>query len=203
MSGRGPWVPVAASADLAPGHVYQTMLAGQGLALWRGDDGAVNVWEDRCPHRGVRFSAGDVVGGELRCVYHAWRFAAGSGACTFIPAQPNAKVPRAIHATPWPVAEVAGLVWTALAAQGAPPADLAGEVLRALPVNRPAAAVAQEAAALMAAHPALRLFVQPLAADRAVIRGLAAGVDIMAADLLLEAARRRLEDAALMEAAAC
>jgi nitrite reductase/ring-hydroxylating ferredoxin subunit len=133
------WYPVAASDDLPQGHVYQTMLGGNPLAIWRASDGTVNIWEDRCPHRGVRFSIGIVQDDELRCQYHAWRFASGSGACTHIPAQPTAKPAAAIRATVWPVVERDGLVWTGVAPVGDPLSLGDGVVLRAIPVNRDAA----------------------------------------------------------------
>ncbi len=135
------WYPVAASDDLPPRHVYQTMLGGHPLAIWRASDGLVNIWEDRCPHRGVRFSIGIVQDDELRCQYHAWRFASGTGACTHIPAQPDKKPAAAIRATPWPMAERDGLVWSGVAPDGEPPVIGGGAVLRAMPVNRDAGTV--------------------------------------------------------------
>ena len=52
------WHPIAASTDLVPRHVYHAQLLGRELAVWRADDGHVNVWENRCLHRGVRLSSG-------------------------------------------------------------------------------------------------------------------------------------------------
>ncbi len=43
---------------------------GQDLAIWRADDGFINVWADRCIHRGVRLSVGINDGAELACQYH-------------------------------------------------------------------------------------------------------------------------------------
>ncbi len=191
------WHPIAASDDVPPGHVYQTRLDDLPLAVWRAGDGRVNVWEDRCPHRGVRFSIGTALGDELRCQYHAWRFASGSGACTFIPAHPERRPAAAIRATAFPAAERDGLIWTRSGGDGEgepPAADSAGPVLRAMPVNRPAAAVA---AAIAAAPPAgARLFVQPVAAGRSVIRGVADdGRPLALHDAALERLRRALEAA--------
>ena len=52
------WYPIASSDDLPFRHVYQGQLLGRELAVWRADDGNVNVWENRCLHRGVRLSIG-------------------------------------------------------------------------------------------------------------------------------------------------
>jgi phenylpropionate dioxygenase-like ring-hydroxylating dioxygenase large terminal subunit len=185
------WYPVAASDDLPQGHVYQTMLGGHGLAIWRAASGRANIWEDRCPHRGVRLSVGIALGEELRCQYHAWRFASGSGACTHIPAQPTARPAAAIRATIWPVAEQSGLVWSGIDPQGALP-EISGEVLRAIPVDRATPAVE---AALEALGGAL-FFVQPVAAERCVIRGVApAPADLRALYAGLERLRDELEAA--------
>ena len=63
------WHVIASSEDLPFRHVYQTRLLGQELAVWRDDAGEVNVWENRCPHRGVRLSLGVNVGDQLKCQY--------------------------------------------------------------------------------------------------------------------------------------
>jgi nitrite reductase/ring-hydroxylating ferredoxin subunit len=186
------WYPVAASHDLPQRHVYQTRLDGQPLAIWRDSGGAVNVWEDRCPHRGVRFSVGNALGDELRCQYHAWRFASGSGHCTLIPAQPSVRPSGAIGAKVWPAREAAGLVWTGVAPAGDPPAVVAGMPLRGMPIGRPAAAVETALGSVAGAV----LFLQPVDDQRCVVRGLLVEGDLWEADEALEALRRDLEAAA-------
>ena len=52
------WHPVARSDDAALRHVHQAKLLGREFAVWRADDGYVNVWDNRCLHRGVRLSVG-------------------------------------------------------------------------------------------------------------------------------------------------
>ena len=189
VSGR--WYPVAAADDMPHGHVYRTILGAHDLAIWRGTGGEINIWEDRCPHRGVRLSLGEVMGETLRCAYHAWQFASGSGACRFIPAQPASKPAAAIRAVVWPVAEAGGLIWTGQDPQGLPPALGTGEVLRAMPLRRGANYVAEH----LASMPGVTLVVQPQGADSCTIRGLATGLPLGEADKALEALRRRLEGA--------
>jgi phenylpropionate dioxygenase-like ring-hydroxylating dioxygenase large terminal subunit len=181
------WYAVAASHDLPYRHVYQTRLAGRPLAIWRDSAGLLNVWDDRCPHRGVRFSIGNVLHDELRCQYHAWRFASGSGVCTLIPSQPQAKPDESIRATVWPVREWAGLVWTGLAPIGDPPFAAEGAPVRPIPIHRSAAALPVLEGAV--------LLVQPVEADRCVVRGVLVGADGDATDLELERLRRQLEAA--------
>jgi nitrite reductase/ring-hydroxylating ferredoxin subunit len=111
---RDRWFPIASGAEVVPRHVVQAQLLGQEIALWRDDAGALNAWENRCPHRGVRLSIGFNTGTELRCQYHGWRYASSSGQCTYIPAHPDQKPPNVIRATRYGVAERYGLVWVSL-----------------------------------------------------------------------------------------
>lgn len=183
------WYPIAASSDLPHGHIYQTRLGGQPLAVWRDSEGRVNIWEDRCPHRGVRFSVGTVVKDEVRCQYHAWRFASGSGACSFIPAQPDAPPPPAVRAKIWPVREADDLVWTGLAPEDDPPPLAAGTTLRPIAVNRDAG----EVGAALDGIEGASLLLQPVDSGRCVIRGRAVEGDLATIDDALERLRRQLE----------
>ena len=181
------WYPVASAEDLPRRHVFHGQIWGRELAIWRADDGNVNVWENRCLHRGVRLSLGLNEGGELRCVYHGWRYANRSAGCTYIPAHPADAPARTICNRTYPRAEAAGLVWTALdpAAPFALPEGVpaTGLPLRPLPVSAAPDLVRAElvAAGFVAAAPGpeaalvgeeVVLLVQPQDADRAVLRGL-------------------------------
>jgi nitrite reductase/ring-hydroxylating ferredoxin subunit len=184
------WFPVARLEELAPRHVAQTELLGQEIALWRADDGGVNAWENRCPHRGVRLSIGQNTGEALRCRYHGWRFANGDGRCTHIPADPSRPPPAAIRATGYHVAVQEGFVWVALSQPHQPPPFLGGGLtwltLRSTPVDAgvervgatlmgAAMAVPHDAFTLMAeveqegATAQLTLMLQPMGAARTVI----------------------------------
>ena len=106
------WHPVAASHELQAGrNIVASFLRGAELALWRTPDGAAQAWDNRCPHRSVRFTLGQVVGNRLSCAYHGWQFEAGSGACAGIPAHPLLAPPRHVCVKTWRVADAAGMVW--------------------------------------------------------------------------------------------
>ena len=109
------WHVVAASADLPAGSIRPGLLLGRELALWRTADGSVVAWEDRCPHRGVRFTIGalDAAGASLTCRYHGWRFDQ-HGQCVEVPAQPGASLPAHAAARAYAVREAYGLVWVCL-----------------------------------------------------------------------------------------
>ncbi len=114
------WHPVALSQAVPAGTVVASSLLGTDLALWRSRDGTLHAWEDRCPHRGTRFSIGSVRDDGLQCAYHAWRFAP-SGQCIAVPAMPRLKPSASLCARAFGVAERYGLVWVCL---GSPAADV-------------------------------------------------------------------------------
>lgn len=77
-------------------------------------NGAPRAFVDRCPHRSAPLSIGTLVGDELQCAYHGWRYAA-DGRCTAIPALgDDARIPsRACLTAAFGVAERFGLVFLA------------------------------------------------------------------------------------------
>lgn len=186
------WYPIASSDDLPFRHVYQGQLLGRELAVWRADDGNVNVWENRCLHRGVRLSIGINEGGELKCQYHGWRYANRSAGCTYIPAHPADAPARRIQNKTYPVREAFGLVWSAANDDlpfepfagadaddwfalrpmpvNAAPEDVHGALTRLAPDDQPAELLP----AMGVRIGATLYFVQPVDANRAVIRGLLA-----------------------------
>ena len=89
------WVPVGLDSQFPPASSHPVVVNGYGLAVWRGESGSVQVWEDRCPHRGMRLSFGFVRGDRLTCLYHGWEYEK-SGKCGRIPAHPDLDPPRTI-----------------------------------------------------------------------------------------------------------
>lgn len=129
------WIPVALERDVPAGVTRAVVVEGEELVIWRAADGRVQVWEDRCPHRGMRLSLGFVRGNALNCLYHGWEYAATSN-CIRIPAHPDLEVPNTIKARAFAVAEGGGMIWTR---------RLAGAPLPILPASRPIASLAVEA----------------------------------------------------------
>src|SRR5919198_2315466 len=142
------WHPIAAAHDLPYRHIFHAQLFGREFAVWRADDGYVNVWENRCLHRGVRLSIGINDGRELKCQYHGWRYANRTAGCTYIPAHPADAPARTITNRTYPAVERYGLVWSAEEPLGEVP-EVAGLkegnllVLRGIAVNAPADRVAE------------------------------------------------------------
>ncbi len=126
----GAWHPVVPSAELRPGaNIVAGFAQDQELALWRARDGAPQAWENRCPHRSVRFTLGRLVEDRLACAYHGWEYAAGDGHCTRIPAHPDMPAPRSLCAKTYAAVDAAGMLWVRLGDGEAPaPAGLADAV---------------------------------------------------------------------------
>ncbi len=107
------WHPVAAAGELARSGPVAARVLGRELALWRSDSGKLQAWEDRCPHRGTRLSAGRVAGETLTCAYHGWRFGT-DGRCMHVPSQPRQRLPENACAKVFRTEERYGLVWVCL-----------------------------------------------------------------------------------------
>lgn len=142
LTDKSRWHPIASSEDLPFRHVFHAQLLGREFAVWRADDGYVNVWENRCLHRGVRLSIGINDGRELKCQYHGWRYANRTAGCTYIPAHPADAPARTITNRTFPVAERYGLVWACEEPLGEVPdvpeiEEAQGLVLRPIPLNAP------------------------------------------------------------------
>lgn len=110
---RNDWHPVAASDLLAAGALQPARLLGQDIVLWRSADGVVHAWDERCPHRGARFSLGRIEQDRLVCGYHGWQFDV-AGQCRLQPAHPQATPPATACARVFHAQEAYGLVWVCL-----------------------------------------------------------------------------------------
>jgi len=111
------WIPVGLSASFEPATSTGTHVDGKELVVWRDQNGQSHVWEDRCPHRGMRLSFGFVRGDHIACLYHGWQFNA-EGQCQYIPAHPQLDVPKTIKVPRYETIESAGMIWTRLAETG-------------------------------------------------------------------------------------
>lgn len=187
------WVPIALGRDVPKETTRAAIVEGQELVIWRGADGATHVWEDRCPHRGMRLSFGFVRENALNCLYHGWQYGAGAS-CQRIPAHPDLTVPPTIKANAFEAVETGGMVWVKMGE---------GE-LPAMPERRPVASLAVETAAF--AEPTL--FTLPLdgslhvgwhrvSANKIMLHGALAGDgNIAAAIRVLRGLRTELEQRA-------
>ena len=120
MNDQAGWHPLALSTSVEPGSSAGTRLLGSELVVWRDAGGIAHVWEDRCPHRGMKLSFGFVRGDHLACLYHGWQYN-GTGVCQYIPAHPDLAVPNTIKVPTYLAKEQAGMIWTTLDHDPEPP----------------------------------------------------------------------------------
>lgn len=126
------WYVILSSKEVKPGRMIAVRRFGENLVAWRTPEGALSLFSDRCPHRGVAFSgkteahyaaatgknlptggpaAARIEGGCLHCPFHGFAFE-GSGRCRTIPANGrNAETPRQFKAHAWAVREAHGFVY--------------------------------------------------------------------------------------------
>jgi phenylpropionate dioxygenase-like ring-hydroxylating dioxygenase large terminal subunit len=123
MSTGDNWHPVGLSYSIEAGSSAGTRLFGQELVVWRDTSGMAHVWEDRCPHRGMKLSFGFVRGDHIACLYHGWQYDRG-GYCQYIPAHPELEVPKTFKVPVYLTQEQSGMIWTTLSGNPPPlPAD--------------------------------------------------------------------------------
>lgn len=59
---------------------------GEHFAVFRGEDGRINVLDAMCPHLGANIAIGGVVSGDcIQCPFHGWVFSGSTGKCVRIP----------------------------------------------------------------------------------------------------------------------
>lgn len=101
------WWVAATGAEVSSKPVSRRLL-DRPVVLFRASDGIVVALEDRCAHRGAPLSRGRLLGDEIACPYHGFRYDQ-TGKCTHIPTQ--AHIPAAMKVRRYPTCEVGPFVW--------------------------------------------------------------------------------------------
>jgi phenylpropionate dioxygenase-like ring-hydroxylating dioxygenase large terminal subunit len=114
------WHVIARSADIQLGTLTKARLLEVDLVIWRNSDGQVQVWQDRCPHRSVRLSGGQIANDRVVCAYHGLVFD-DAGQCISAPAHPDYRPPKQACVKTFKAREQYGLVYASL---GEPVADI-------------------------------------------------------------------------------
>lgn len=135
--------PIAVQRDVLSGCIVRSKFQGIELIIWRDDSDRIHVWEDRCPHRSVRLSAGRNLGDCIQAAYHGWKFGT-DGSAIDIPAEGHSK--RAdIGVKTFTCAIAGGFVWIGDGNQLIPPEGLAtiseDACVRPTYINAPAGVV--------------------------------------------------------------
>jgi phenylpropionate dioxygenase-like ring-hydroxylating dioxygenase large terminal subunit len=69
----GHWHPVLSSEGLRRKPV-SVRIHSTNIVLFRTGSGQIGALEDRCPHRRMKLSLGQVINDRLQCSYHGWTF---------------------------------------------------------------------------------------------------------------------------------
>ncbi|MBP7565562.1 MAG: aromatic ring-hydroxylating dioxygenase subunit alpha [Burkholderiaceae bacterium] len=102
------WYVIAWAEELTGAAPVARTVLTRPLVVFKDTEGAVHALEDRCPHRGVPLSMGQVVGGHIRCAYHGLEFD-GRGVCV---RNPHVRAdPSRLQVRRYPVALRHDAVW--------------------------------------------------------------------------------------------
>lgn len=105
------WYAVAIGRELAPGKVTEVRFWGESIALFRDAKGVAHAIANRCVHRQLKLSLGEVKGCTLVCPYHGWAYD-GAGRVVDIPHDLfNRQAPTKLRVKDYPLQERYGLIW--------------------------------------------------------------------------------------------
>ncbi len=104
------WYAVEEVSNIKPGKVVEVIFWKRSIALYRAQDGSFHALENRCAHRQLKLSLGDVDGCNLVCAYHGWKYdQTGRRADIEVAATSSKGVKPSIKS--YPVKVRYGLVW--------------------------------------------------------------------------------------------
>jgi vanillate O-demethylase monooxygenase subunit len=98
---KDQWYVAAWSEDLGR-ELIARILQGEDVVLYRRQDGSPVALENRCPHRNLPLSEGQLNGDSIACGYHGLVFDC-NGECTHVPGQ--AEVPEWARVRRYPIVE--------------------------------------------------------------------------------------------------
>lgn len=104
------WYAFLRAEDLKPGKVVGTSFQGEPIAVYRAADGKVRAMADRCLHRSIPLSLGEVKDCGLVCPYHGWQYDQDGRLVGVAHELFGRPLPDACVRT-YPVCERYGLIW--------------------------------------------------------------------------------------------
>ena len=104
------WYPVEYVGAVGPGQIIEVTFWGKDFAIFRGQDGQLRAIENRCAHRQLKLTTGEVRGCQVVCPYHGWSFD-GDGRLVDIPHELFDKNMPNIRLPDFEVRERYGLIW--------------------------------------------------------------------------------------------
>ncbi|HEX2317127.1 MAG TPA: Rieske 2Fe-2S domain-containing protein, partial [Thermomonospora sp.] len=104
------WYAVEYDAAVPPGRTAEVVFWNRSIVLYRGRDGALRALENRCAHRQLKLSLGEVDGCHLTCAYHGWTYD-GDGNVVHYAHDLFGRPRPEIRIRGYPVTSRYGLVW--------------------------------------------------------------------------------------------
>jgi phenylpropionate dioxygenase-like ring-hydroxylating dioxygenase large terminal subunit len=104
------WYAVEYDARVPPGRVVEMKFWGHSIAVFRGTDGTLRALENRCAHRHLKLSIGQVTGCTLTCAYHGWTYDA-DGRLVGVPHELFGRQLGRVKIGSYPVRSRYGLIW--------------------------------------------------------------------------------------------
>ncbi len=105
---RDAWYIAAWARDVPQGSTLARRILDEPIVLWRHGNGRPVAFEDRCCHRSVPLSLGQVKGATLQCGYHGLEFDE-TGQCVAVPGQ--SQVPPEARIRAYPAVERYQWIW--------------------------------------------------------------------------------------------
>jgi hypothetical protein len=104
------WYAVEFENEIKPKSVIEVTWWKRSIALFRGEDGQLRAIENRCAHRQLKLTTGEVDGCNLVCPYHGWVYD-GQGRVVDIPHSLFGRDFPKFRVHSYPVKVRYGLVW--------------------------------------------------------------------------------------------
>ena len=104
------WYAVEYDRAVPPGRVVEVEFWGKSIALYRGTDGQLRALENRCAHRQLKLSLGEVTDCTLTCAYHGWSYDEDGRVPTFRTSCSGGSSPR-FGSAPIRCRSRYGLIW--------------------------------------------------------------------------------------------
>ncbi len=102
------WYWAFQSKDVKKGHIKPLSFMGRELAVYRGQDGRAVALDAFCPHMGAHLAEGKVIGNDIRCFFHQWKYNR-DGELIDIPVQTQRPCVKPIRK--WHIEERYQLLW--------------------------------------------------------------------------------------------
>ncbi len=104
------WYAVEEVHRVKPGTVVEIIFWKRSIALFRGTDGSFHAVENRCAHRQIKLSLGEVQDCRLVCAYHGWQYDENGRRVDILQDRNGGDLPKpSIKA--YPVKVRYGLIW--------------------------------------------------------------------------------------------